>query len=425
VRSVRTIPLAAVAVVAVVITHLPPAPARADGDDDRIDVLAEEIRRLKENLAIPETDAELASWGGLGPAASKVYRVHSGLSLGGYGEFYYQKPTRATGEAATGDYYRFIAYVGYKFTPRILMNTEIEYEHATTSANHAGKSGSVSVEFSYLDFLLSDGLNVRAGNLLVPVGIVNEMHEPPFYRGSFRPTVEQTIIPTTWRELGAGMHGEPAAGLAYKLYVVNGLNAKEFGPTGIRSGRQSGNRVLFEDVAAVGSFRWEATGALGLGGSAFVGNSGQGQEFDGAKPGVRTAVVEGHAQFRHRDLELRALVASTTIGDAEALSADLGEVIPERQLGWYLEAAYDVARPAGLPEGHALRPWIRWEEYDLQAEVPSTRTADPELDARSVTVGLEYLPTTNVVLKADWTWQDNAAGTSAPDPFRLGAGFVF
>jgi len=413
------LPLAALAAL------LPLAPALAEGDDDRVDVLAEEVRRLKESLALPETDAELTSWGGLGPAASKVYRTTSGLSLGGYGEFYYQRPTGSVDDAATGDFYRFIAYLGYKFSPRILMNTEIEYEHATTSSNHAGKSGTVSVEFSYLDFLLSDGANIRAGNLLIPVGIVNEMHEPPFYRGSFRPTVEITIIPSTWRELGAGLHGQPAATVFYKLYVVNGLNAKEFSTTGVRGGRQSGNRVLFEDVAGVGSVRWQATRTFSLAGSAFVGNAGQGQVFDGAKVAARTVVAEAHAQYGHRGFDLRALVATTTIGAADVLSADLGDVIPERQVGWYLEAAYDVAPALGLAEGQALLPWARFEDYDLHREVPAGAARDPALDAQSLTAGLEYKPTPNVVLKADWTWQDNEAGTTTADPFRLGAGFIF
>jgi hypothetical protein len=118
-------------------------------------------------------------------------------------------------------------------------------------------------------------------------------------------------------------------------------------------------------------------------------------------------------------------VATNTIGDADVLTAAAGEVIPERQLGYYLEASYDVGGIVGLPSDQALLPWVRWERIDLHAEVPEGSMRDPALDSRQVTVGLEYKPNPSVVIKSDWTWVDDDAGTRTANPFRLGAGFVF
>ena len=65
----------------------------------------------------------------------------------------------------------------------------------------------MSVEFATLDFLLHDSANLRAGLVLVPMGFLNEMHEPVTYFGTHRPEVEKRIIPTTWRSGGGGLFG--------------------------------------------------------------------------------------------------------------------------------------------------------------------------------------------------------------------------
>ena len=130
----------------------PPAAAHDDAELTRlgnaVEVLTEEVRRLRDDRALPATDQELASFSGLGPAASKVYGATPGLSLGGYGEFYFAAPTDDDGAVRIADFYRFITYFGYKFNEHVIMNTELEYEHATTSKNFDGSAGSVSVEFS-------------------------------------------------------------------------------------------------------------------------------------------------------------------------------------------------------------------------------------------------------------------------------------
>ena len=229
-----------------------PGARGADADDleTRLEVLTEELRQLKESLSLPETDEQLEARHGLAPAASRVYG-RSGLSIGGYGELYYEAPTGDEDAPRTGDFLRFVTYFGYKFSDRIVMNTEIEFEHGNTEENFEGEHGEVALEQGYLDFLVNEGVNVRAGEILVPMGFVNRIHEPPFFRGVARPEVERRLLPTTWRELGAGIHGEPTPGLRYEAYVVNGLDAMGFGSSGIRGGRQSANQVLWEDSGGV------------------------------------------------------------------------------------------------------------------------------------------------------------------------------
>ena len=128
---------------------------------------------------------------GLGPAASKVYQVGKGLSIGGYGEANYQKIVSDEGKAKdNADFERLVLYVGYKFTDWILFNSEIEFEHGTTGEGDE-EEGEVSVEFAALDFFIDPRVNIRTGMVLMPMGLINQIHEPPFFFGNNRPVVDR------------------------------------------------------------------------------------------------------------------------------------------------------------------------------------------------------------------------------------------
>ncbi|MFB3118226.1 MAG: hypothetical protein ACE1ZP_05615, partial [Myxococcota bacterium] len=160
-------------------TGLPAAAAtdQVTAQEDRIAelertvaILADELERTRRELVVPE-DQPLSSKFGLGPAASKIYDLGRGLSVGGYSEGYYRNLVGDKGGAKNrADLLRLVLYTGYKFTDRILFNSEIEFEHATTGSTESSSGGSVSVEFAYLDFLLRDWANIRAGLVLVPMG---------------------------------------------------------------------------------------------------------------------------------------------------------------------------------------------------------------------------------------------------------------
>jgi len=326
---------------------------------------------------------------------------------------------------------RFVTYLGYKFNDWILMNSEIEWEHGTTSGigGVSGKSeGSVSVEFAYLDFLFSEEINARGGLVLVPMGFINEIHEPPYFHGVTRPEVEQRIIPTTWREMGVGVFGQLGPEIQYRTYLVNGLRATRFDSTKpLRDSRQKGNRALFEDAAWTARLDYTPSPVPGLflGGSLWLGNSGQNETIAGEKPDVFTTLWEFHGQYRLQQLELRALGTWGRIDDADTLSAFLKKTIPEYFYGWYVEAAYDLL-PSLLPgTGHYLAPFFRFESFDTQAEVPSGFAREEGKDANLYTLGISYKPISNVVLKLDYRNFDTKGPKNIADEFSLGLGFAF
>jgi len=392
----------------------------------RIEILAEEVENLKVgDEAIMATRADVVA--GLGPAASKVYRKESGLSIGGYGEMLLEKydSTRDDGSAAgktdTFDFLRGVVYVGYKFSDTFVFNSELELEHASTS-----EGGSASVEFAYVDYLHTAAFNVRAGLILLPMGFVNELHEPPVFLGARRPETEQRIIPTTWRENGFGLFGD-VGGLSYRTYVVNGLDASGFSASGLRGGRQKGAKAKAEDLAWVGRIDYTGTPGLLAGASLYFGDSGQGISApDGSNPDVSTTIVEAHVDYRWRGLELRGLYARADLDDVDALNAALGlegsASVGETMEGGYLQAGFDVlARRAGRA---ALIPYLRWERLDTQASVPEGYLADPATDGEILTLGLAYQPIEQLIVKLDYQNVDNRAGTGL-DQFNIGLGYIF
>ena len=119
--------------------------------ENKTNVVAETIDSLKSALTIPEL-IDLAGQYGLAPAASKVYKRDRGLSIGGYGEIVFWKPTtnrvRTSGgvtvDQTRSDAQRLILYAGYKFNDGLVFNSEIEFEHGTTdpTVTQGSRSGS-------------------------------------------------------------------------------------------------------------------------------------------------------------------------------------------------------------------------------------------------------------------------------------------
>ncbi len=395
------------------------------------ELLADELQRTKISGFIPEK-ADLKSRWGMGPAASGVYQIKNGLSIGGYGEGLYRNYINDEGtKKDQADFLRLVGYLGYKFSDSIVFNSEVEFEHGTTGATGGDKGteeGEVSVEFAYLDFLHTENFNSRVGLILVPMGFINEMHEPTTYHGVRRPEVEQTILPSTWRENGFGFFGEyDAAGkLEYRTYLLNGLRASRFTANGIRDGRQKGNRAIFEDVAWTGRVDYTPDWAKGLqfGGSFWVGDSGQDDLFNGENLSVRTTITDAHAQWKIDNLELRLLGAWGQIDDAGELSTALNQVIGERFEGWYGEAAYNIMPHISSGEQY-LAPFFRYEAYDTHARVASGFTADESRDRQAYSYGLSYKPINNVVLKLEYRDIETNGSTKSADEIDLGVGFAF
>lgn len=405
--------------------------SRIDELERKLEILTEEFereRRGDEAEAEPgEGEAEHPGERyGLGPSASRVYGKKRGVAIGGYGEWLYQDfdddldDGTPSAEQDTADALRLVLYTGYRFNDKILLNSEIEFEHGTTD-----DEGEISVEFAYLDFFMRPELNFRTGLMLVPVGFINEVHEPPSFLGARRPEVETFLLPSTWRELGGGVFGDLGP-FAYRAYLTTSLDGSGFEAIeGIREGRQNGSEAVAEDLAFSARFDYRGLPGFVAGVSAFQGDSGQNQEVSGEGIDGRVRTLDLHAEWRWRGLSLRGLWAQVDVDDADLLSALTGQTIGSTQVGGYLEAGYDVLSGTRWHE-RQLIPFARYEELDTQDEVPTALepTVTGEADREITTFGLVFKPISQIALKADFQNFDNEAGTGQ-DQLNVAVGFAF
>jgi hypothetical protein len=402
----------------------------------KVDVLTDEVATLRTQVAVPE-EQELKSAYGFGPAAAKIYGIERGLSIGGYGEanYIHYIGHEDDDDLDRADALRTVLYIGYKFSESIVFNSEIEFEHATTEdPNNGEEAGSVSVEFAALDFMWRPELNARAGLMLVPMGFINEVHEPPFFYGVQRPEVERRILPSTWRENGVGVFGQFGESVEYRAYVINGFNAQNFNSGGIRDGRQNGNHSLAEDIALVTRVDWtpEAVPGFLLGGAFYVGDSGQDFEVAGGEvPDARLWIFEGHAQYQSGPFHARGLFAFTSLSDArelnDVLSADpdFEGPVADEMLGGYAEVGYDVYPSLFGSEDRQLEPFARVEYVDTQYDVPSGFVADRDQAYWLYASGLNFYPHPQVVLKLEYRNYDLRGPGDKADELGLGMGFAF
>lgn len=407
----------------------------------QVAILADEVQKLRSG---EEEETELDSAKrmslGLGPSASKVYSKKQGVSLAGYGEMLYQnfaetRPSLTGAQPSGGgdqiDFLRAVLYAGYRFNDRFLFNSEMEFEHAT-SGEGSEALGEVSVEFAHIDFRINKDLILRGGLILMPMGFINEFHEPNVYLGARRPLTETTIIPSTWRENGFGIVGRSGI-VDYRAYLVNGLNAAGFASDGWSEGRQDGSNAKIHPAFVARVDVTPAAGVL-LGGSIYGGNSGFFGEESGASAGSQISenksflavLGEVHGQYSTRGWDFRALYASGSVDNVAELNKDLGlqgeASIGESMAGGYVQAGYDLfARRNGTM---SLIPYVRFEKTNTQKSVPAGFEKDPALDLTLWTLGLEFKPIPNIVIKADYQNADNPEN-SAIDQFNIAMGYSF
>ena len=408
------------------------APAEGESQDDidleelqrQLDILAEEVERLRSGEQPIELTDEDARAIGLAPSAAATYERSTGVSIAGYGEMLFEnfaaedEAGQPTGSVSQFDFLRAILYAGYRFNDKFLFNSEIEVEHANE----------VFVEFAYVDYLAHENFGVRGGMLLVPLGLVNEFHEPNVFLGAERPLTEQRIIPSTWRENGAGIHGSVDR-VTFRAYVINGLDGSRFASTGIRGGRQKGSKAKASSMAFTGRVDVSPVPGVFFGASLYTGGSGQGEiTLDDREFDVRTTIFDLHGQAQIRGLDLRGLYARASIGDAAELNQALGKTgssgVAEMMEGGYIQVGYDVLSQAAAAGGVALTPYVRFEKVDTQATMPVGFERSRSTENTFTTVGVELKPISNIVVKVDHAWVRNDAKTGV-NQFNIGLGYAF
>jgi len=382
--------------------------------DDKADIAAlqQEVKELKEmtqtlvdetsdlktgfNYTVVDNDK---TYSGLGPAASKVYYSKSPLSIGGYGEMYYSS-TDKEGESRTSETQvkRFITYFGYKFSDNIILNTEIEYEGGGVTVGGTGDE--VILEFMYLDFLQNKNFNARVGNFLMPMGLINEQHEPTLFTTVQRPSTAYYLIPSTWHESGVMAYGNIIDGLEYKVAAVTALQPNDAGgDKWLRKGRGGAFKVTNPKPAGV--LRVDYTGTNGL----LAGASLYSDE--------NILMWDAHVDYKVN----AARVYGTYTQSSRSGTTDGSTQVTETK-GGYINASYDVLSFTDINKRLPL--FVQYEIYNPQAARADGTSRD---DTTNISMGANFFPHEQIVLKADYVL--SKTGDINSNIASVSMGFIF
>ena len=402
-----------------------------------LQVLRDEVRELRKQAVAPAAATSAAQAAAADQAPTGVAsndaapmpgwgQQGSPLTLFGYGELGYTRPARDP-SAATANLTRGVLGWGYAFSPDTRMAAELELESGVVSSSDAGE---IELEQFYVAHDINPGLTLKTGLFLMPAGYLNQSHEPAAYYGVFRNEVETRIIPSTWRELGAGLEGTTESGWRWNAGLVTSPDLGKWDPAAgsecalapLQCTHQEGSQARARGLTVYGALNYDGVLGLNVGGSLYTGDVGQGQP---GFAGARYQVGELHARWEPGPWQFQALAAYGRFTDVAAINATLfaGQPtpIPDGFGGAYLQAAYRGWNAGG----YRLSPFARYEILNtargysgiLQALTPPAAPT-----TRVLTSGASLFLTPQVVFKADY---QVFRGQSERNALNLGVGFQF
>lgn len=347
----------------------------------------------------------------------------SAVTVGAYGEVLYNQPEGANGEL---DVQRLVLLFGYNFSDQVQFVTEVEVEHVQE----------VFVEQAFINYNVANNVNLRGGLMLIPMGIINEFHEPTTFNGTERPGVDNVIVPTTWREIGVGVNGRfNSISLGYQAYIFNGFKSAESdgeggingllkGSNGLRSGRQKAIQSTVSSPTLSAKVDYYGIRGLRIGLATYLGKTqaeDDVKKLDGARIGI--SMVGLDARYAYKRFMARGQFIQGWLSDTEAYNTLTGQDLGSALQGWYVEGAFNL-----LPQGkkQKLFAFARFESYDTHAQTDGTLERNDTYNRSDITTGLTYHIVSGVVVKGDYQFRSNALeGSDIPNQLNFGIGVWF
>lgn len=369
--------------------------------------------------------------------ADNLLLKDSKLVVGGYGEVHYNQPLDgSTYNNGKLDVHRIVMLFGYNFNEKTQFVTELEFEHVVE----------VYVEQAFLQYKLNNYLNFRGGLMLVPMGIINEYHEPTTFNGVERPLIDTYISPSTWREIGFGITGNVLpASLKYQAYVMNGFNgydgsAKLGGKNGLRKGRQKGAEAYASSPNFTGKIEYYGIRGLNIGLSGYFGNT-QSTLYDGvdkeddASISMADSSVVGvsmlglDTRYNLKGLQLRGQFYYSSLSNSGQYNTFTANVdgplndLGSSMIGYYAEVGYNVLR--SIKTEKQLVPFLRYEFLNTHNSVENSITKNLNYEKRIITTGLSFALTNGAVAKADMQFIKSGNDDKYAKTLNLGVGVMF
>jgi hypothetical protein len=345
-------------------------------------------------------------------------------NISGYGELDYIF-TRENGNGNGGntlDPHRVVLNVTSQLADWINFNSELEWEHG---GSDGGPDGSISVEQAYLTFRLNPAFNVKSGVMLMPMGAINQNHEPISFYSSARPALDRILIPSTWQEMGIGASGALHSKVDYQLMAVTGLDGTGFdAENGLREGRQDFGKDSNRNFAVTGRLDIRPIQNMTTSVSLYSGNSAP-----SGSQSAYTTIAAFDGRYRLSDFELAGEYVHVYQDHPELLNTEIGR----NMSGYWIEGAWH-ALPKAWKQGKLANAdtvlFARYSEFNTQdgGAIDPSKTSG-RFDRNYTTVGVSFLPVPSVAIKADYQFfgDKRTAGETAVDndKFQVTVGFVF
>lgn len=356
------------------------------------------------------------------------------VSMGMYAEIdYNQQFGDSLKHAGNLDVHRVVLLFAYKFSNRATFVTEIEVEHVSE----------IYIEQAFLNVRVNDKLNIKGGMLLIPMGIINEYHEPTIRNGVERPNVDQYIVPSTWREIGLGISGNfNDASLAYQLYLVNGFlgyneQGKFRGLDGYRKGRQKGAESVITSPNLSAKIDYYGIPGLKIGLAGYVGKSettaynnvsnNDNPLMSAADSSViNIAMIGLDARYRNKNFSARAELIYSSNGNTGAYNQFTGKDLGAAMLGYYFELGYDLWPLITRNNKYSLTAFARFENYNTQQKMVDASLLNEAYNRSDLVTGLGFWISPGAVVKADYQLMLNKdPNSNAVNMFNMGIGIWF
>ena len=364
--------------------------------------------------------------------ADRLLKNNKGFTIGGYGQLDYNQPISSTTmNNGTLDVHRLVILFGYNFNERLKFVSEIEYEHVKE----------VYVEQAFLQYKLNNYINFRGGLMLIPMGIINEYHEPPTFNGVERPMVDKYIAPTTWRELGLGVSGNIIeASLKYQLYVVNGFNGYDGnatldGKNGLRKGRQKGAESYISSPNFSAKIEYYGARGLNIGLSGYFGKT-QSTAYNNIEKSDNEIIMSADStvvgismigldlRYQLKGLALRGQLIYTSLDNTKKYNQKLSSDLGSEMIGYYAEVSYNIFSLSDKIESQFM-PFVRYEVYDTHHKVEDNITMNDTYNKTYITTGITWKITPQVAVKFDYQFYKSIDNDKYSQMFNAGIGLMF
>ncbi len=364
--------------------------------------------------------------------AEDMMNRDANLTIGGYAQVDFNKSITNDNTFKNGvlDVHRLVMLFGYRFNSRTNFISEIEFEHVKE----------VYVEQAFLNYKITNFLNFRSGLMLIPMGIVNEYHEPTTFNGVERPNLDSKIAPTTWREIGSGFTGRfNDMSLKYQIYVVNGFNgydegAKFNGAKGLRGGRQKGAKSIISSPSLAGRIDFYGIRGLKLGLSGYYGKSQSLLYNDIDKSNndlilqadssiVNIAMLGSDLRYSLKGFQIKGQYYYVSIDNTNQYNEFTGSDLASALSGYYCEFSYNILEASKLKT--ELIAFVRYENYNTHFKTDSFIIADNSFHKEEIIFGFGWKLAKGVVLKADYQYFKSKSETNWNNQLNLGFGVMF